>query len=179
MRDTSLYNKKDFEEKNSGATPICSRPQLCHLPKKASVRLPGNFKNNGQTISFLPIKIDSQVTYRRDPSVAAFATAVGKAQPQTEYKVIIAWAIIDKYILNQGKEWGNFTHFTNYCLFIFEDCGDNTDNGCGVKECVVSVETFQTPLKGGFNLIRNTVFSIRDDIPKDLVFEWPLFVRWG
>jgi len=44
-----------------------------------------------------------QVTYRRDTSLPAFATAVGKAQPQTEYK----------------------------------ECGDNTDNGCGVKECVV------------------------------------------
>ena len=28
-----------------------------------------------------------QVTYRRDPSAVAFATSVGKAQPQTEYKV--------------------------------------------------------------------------------------------
>ena len=28
---------------NAGATPICSRPQLCHLPKEASVCLPGKF----------------------------------------------------------------------------------------------------------------------------------------
>ena len=33
------------------------------------------------------ILVDFQVTYRRDISVAAFATSVGKAQPQDEYKV--------------------------------------------------------------------------------------------
>ena len=33
------------------------------------------------------IKMNFQVTYRRDPSAVAFATSVGKAQPQTEYKV--------------------------------------------------------------------------------------------
>ena len=36
------------------------------------------------------VKIDFQVTYRRDLSVAAFATSVGKAQPQTEYKVTVS-----------------------------------------------------------------------------------------
>ena len=26
--------------------------------------------------------------------------------------------------------------------YLFQECGDNTDNGCGVKECVVSGNSF-------------------------------------
>ena len=51
------------------------------------------------------VKIDFQVTYRRDLSVAAFATSVGKAQPQTEYKVNLENSIrFDKFY----KIYGHF-----------------------------------------------------------------------
>ena len=77
---------------NEGTPPICARPQLCNLPKEASVCLSGNFqiqttKYDKKSMIKMITKINFQVTYRRDQSLAAFATSVGKAQPQDEYKV--------------------------------------------------------------------------------------------
>ena len=44
------------------------------------------------------------MTYRRDQSVAAFATSVGKAQPQDEYKVILTNRLLATVTKNLFKQ---------------------------------------------------------------------------
>jgi hypothetical protein len=72
-----------------------------------------------------------QVTYRRDPSVPAFATAVGKARPTDEYK----------------------------------ECGDNSDNGCSIAECVVGGDD-DDKKTGDYLLIPGGIRSNGDDEDK-------------
>ena len=82
-----------------------------------------------------------QVTYRRDPSAVAFATSVGKAQPQTEYKVHLtnlSKQVFSSSIIALDVGISLLRRKNHIFIFNLKECGDNTDNGCGVKECVVS-----------------------------------------